>query len=277
MVGKPYTVRGKTYVPGRPARLRRDRHRLLVRLRFPWPPHRQRRDLLRQRHFRRAPDAAAPVLCAGHQSQQRPLDAGPPQRPRALRQRPRHRPQLQGRRDARPHRAGHRRGAGPVCRPGAAQRRRHPHADGEPQPGDAPRKADGPLGRHRLPDRTEATSALPTPCHTRGPIPARIRRPTRSATWSTASSVSSATPRASRSTPAWTSTPPSPPSTRWRRARRSSMAGSMRSTKTPATSASSSATFTDPAELDRVVVAFAAIARRRRGRGRAAAKAPPHG
>ena len=76
------------------------------------------------------PGAADPELRAGDQSRERPLGDGARQRPRTVHVRPRRRPELRDRAGARVRQCRHRPGAGRLCRAGAAQRRRQPHADG---------------------------------------------------------------------------------------------------------------------------------------------------
>ena len=83
IVGEPYRVAGKTYIPRDNPRLFGDRPRLLVRRRLPRPPDRQRRGLRRQRPDGGASDAAAAELCARHQPRQRPLGDRARQRPRS--------------------------------------------------------------------------------------------------------------------------------------------------------------------------------------------------
>ena len=68
---------------GRPE-LQRRGSRLMVWRGFPRPRHRKRRNLRRRRHLRRAPDPATAQLCAGDESEQRPVAHRARQRPRAL-------------------------------------------------------------------------------------------------------------------------------------------------------------------------------------------------
>ncbi len=125
-VGSPYMVAGRVYVPAEDPQLQRGGARLVVRRGFPWPRHRQWRGIRRQRHHRRASDAAVAELCAGDQFEQWSLAHRARQRSRAVCRQSHHRRLDAGGASARLHQPRHCLGARPICRARADARLRRP-------------------------------------------------------------------------------------------------------------------------------------------------------
>ena len=95
--GPPYQVSGTLVRAGARAELQRSRHRVVVRPDLPRQGFGLRRSVRRERDDGRSPDPADPVAGARHQPREWPHGYGAPERSRAVRGRPDHRP-VEGRR-----------------------------------------------------------------------------------------------------------------------------------------------------------------------------------